>query len=38
MHALESKSSQKKIFIIYENQRWWIGTGWTHSLMPHGFY
>jgi len=25
---------ERKIFLTYENMRWWIGSGWTHSTYP----
>lgn len=28
--------SSQKTFIIYENQRWWIGKGWSDLLLPGG--
>ncbi len=32
-----SQGSQKT-FVIYENQRWWLGKGWTDLLLPGGFF
>ena len=32
----ESDQISQKTFVIYENQRWWLGKGWTDLLLPGG--
>ena len=29
---------QKRTFITYENQRWWVGNGFTASTYPGGYH
>jgi len=29
-----SKEIKEKVFILYENQRWWLGQGWQSELLP----
>jgi len=26
--------TKEKVFVVYENQRWWIGKGWRQELLP----
>ncbi len=29
-----AKTRKEKIFVVYENQRWWLGKGWRQELLP----
>ena len=33
----KEQKPQRKVFVTYENQRWWLST-WTSTLLPGGNY
>jgi len=32
--AKSRKTTKEKVFVVYENQRWWLGKGWRQELLP----
>ena len=35
--SADGLKQQRKVFVTYENQRWWLSQ-WTNTLLPGGIY